>query len=431
MSIHDEYEVLKSELKKNVKLDEKLEAQHTFISGSSGTGKTVLLNQLYKWYKKFRPNGRWIVHDTKGDWIEKFYDHETDYIFNFSDARSLNFNVFSVIKVIPDIKSVIATIIPRLADEKDPVWTDTARDILEGCFLYAIKYDKKSNLEIKNLIKLSPENLAKKLKNVEGAEVAYGHLTSSESQAGNFMSNFRSKAGFFTSLPDSLDGKELDLEEWLENKEGGQSTIFLLNDTKNKELNAIRISVFVDSFIKTFLSMTESKTRKVYFFLDEIGSLSKIPSIVDGLALLRSFGGIFIIGIQEIQRLYSIYGKDLTATIVNNTATKVILRAQETETQEFSNIVSKKIDNSIKKEKIAKVLKSNSNSDFIFFTSNTNTKGIIAKKPIKNLAALNVKGPILSIPVSCAIKVVPQIKVHSKALSNEIDFVIKNYTASL
>ncbi len=82
-------------------------------------------------------------------------------------------------------------------------------------------------------------------------------------------------------------------------------------------------------------------------------------------------------------------------------------------------------------EKIAKVLKSNSNSDFIFFTSNTNTKGIIAKKPIKNLAALNVKGPILSIPVSCAIKVVPQIKVHSKALNNEIDFVIKNYTANL
>ena len=92
---------------------------------------------------------------------------------------------------------------------------------------------------------------------------------------------------------------------------------------------------------------------------------------------------------------------------------------------------AKKREVPIKKEKIAKVLKSNSNSDFIFFTSNTNTKGIIAKKPIKNLAALNVKGPILSIPVSCAIKVVPQIKVHSKALSNEIDFVIKNYTANL
>ena len=43
------------------------------------------------------------------------------------------------------------------------------------------------------------------------------------------------------------------------------------------------------------------------------------------------------------------------------------------------------------------------------------------RKPIKNLVPLNVKGPILSIPVSWAINVVPQIKVHKKALSKDID----------
>ena len=48
----------------------------------------------------------------------------------------------------------------------------------------------------------------------------------------------------------------------------------------------------------------------------------------------------------------------------------------------------------------------------------------MAKKPIKNLTALNVNGPILSIPVSWAIKVVPQIKVHSNALNKEIVFDI-------
>jgi type IV secretory pathway TraG/TraD family ATPase VirD4 len=317
------------------KLDEEIETQHTFISGSAGTGKTVVLNQQYVWQKKNRQNGRWIVHDTKGDYIEKFYNPQTDYIFNFSDARSMNFNIFSVIKIIPDIKSIVATIITRPPEEKDEIWTNTARDILEACILYCIKYDKKTNIEIKKLIGLSPEKLAYELKSVEGAEVAYGHLTSSDTQAGNFMSNFRSKVGFFTSMPDNIQGKEINIEEWLDAKDGGQSTIFLLNDTKNKDLNAVRIAVFLDSYIKTFLSMSESKTRCVYFFLDEIGSLNKIPSIVDGLALLRSYGGRFYIGIQEIQRLYSIYGKDLTSTIVNNTATKIILRAQEYETQEF------------------------------------------------------------------------------------------------
>mgnify|MGYP007000421978 len=69
----------------------------------------------------------------------------------------------------------------------------------------------------------------------------------------------------------------------------------------------------------------------------------------------------------------------------------------------------KKSDNPIKKERITNVLKSNLNSDLNFFTSNKNARGTIAKKPTKNLTALKVNGPMLSMPVSCAIKVVPQI----------------------
>ena len=58
--------------------------------------------------------------------------------------------------------------------------------------------------------------------------------------------------------------------------------------------------------------------------------------------------------------------------------------------------------------------------------SNKIISGIMAKNPTKNLTALNVKGPILSMPVSWAIKVVPQIKVHNKALNNDMDLVIFN-----
>jgi hypothetical protein len=71
-----------------------------------------------------------------------------------------------------------------------------------------------------------------------------------------------------------------------------------------------------------------------------------------------------------------------------------------------------------------KVLKSNLNSDLNFFFSNKIARGAIAKNPTKNLTALKVKGPMSSMPVSCAIKVVPQIKVHNKALSNDMVFDI-------
>jgi hypothetical protein len=61
--------------------------------------------------------------------------------------------------------------------------------------------------------------------------------------------------------------------------------------------------------------------------------------------------------------------------------------------------------------------------EILFFSINI-AKGMIDKNPTKNLAALNVKGPILSMPVSWAIKVVPQIKVQKSALNKDIDLDI-------
>ena len=44
-----------------------------------------------------------------------------------------------------------------------------------------------------------------------------------------------------------------------------------------------------------------------------------------------------------------------------------------------------------------------------------------------NLTELKVKGPISSIPVSCAINVVPHINVHNKALKSDTVFDINNF----
>ena len=61
----------------------------------------------------------------------------------------------------------------------------------------------------------------------------------------------------------------------------------------------------------------------------------------------------------------------------------------------------------------------------IIFFSKKKTKGVTAKKPTKNLTELKVKGPILSMPVSWAIKVVPQINVQTTKQINDIIFFIE------
>ena len=61
------------------------------------------------------------------------------------------------------------------------------------------------------------------------------------------------------------------------------------------------------------------------------------------------------------------------------------------------------------------------NSFFTFFFSKYKKKGSKTKNPTKNLTPLNKYGPINSMPVSRAINVVQQIKVHPSALKIEID----------
>ena len=323
---------------KGAKFAEQFETQHTFISGASGTGKTILMRRLYTYYinnSKYA-GAKFLVHDVKGDYVQKFYNPQSDYIFNLNDSRTFNLNLFNYINTAAELKSIVASIIPQSQEEKDPIWTNSARAILEGIMLYCIKTNQKTNKAVQQLIKLDPETLATKLEKIEGTEDAVTFLSSgSEGQIGNIYSNFKSRVTYFTSLPSDIDEKEeLDLKKWLTDT-NNTSTIFLLNDVKNKDLNAIRIAVFLNIVIKELLTLTESKERKIFFLLDEFGSLQKMQSIIDLLALGRSFGARVYLGIQEIQRLYSIYGKDLTSTIVNNTSSKIILRANEVETAEY------------------------------------------------------------------------------------------------
>ena len=62
--------------------------------------------------------------------------------------------------------------------------------------------------------------------------------------------------------------------------------------------------------------------------------------------------------------------------------------------------------------------------DEVEILENNKAKGNIVKKPTTNLAELKVKGPILSIPVSCAIKAVPHKKEQVIAQVKAIKFLL-------
>ena len=179
-------------------------------------------------------------------------------------------------------------------------------------------------------------------------------------------------------------------------------TTFIAQDTGMDDIgpftfNAVRFFVGFLAIVPLAI-LFEAKSLKSEFKLDF--KTFAILSLLIGLSLFLGSA------LQQVALLYT------------DVATSVYSKAT------CCNADPKKRERPIKRERIAKVLKSNLNSDFKLFASNKIAKGTIAKNPTKNLTALKVKGPISSIPVSCAINVVPQIKVHNKALSNDTVFDI-------
>ena len=313
--------------------------QHTLIIGQSGVGKSVLLKRIYTQLKT-QNTGVFVVHDIKGDFIQQFYNPETDYILNPLDSKSINLNIFKLIKTKADIKAVVAALIPESKEAKEPIWVNSARDIFESIIYLAIhnykqgKVEKLDNTVIKNYIQEGIAFLVENFKDLKECSRGYAHLQAykTSSQPANIFSNFLSYMTLFDVVAENKN-PELDLKEFIQKQNG--ATIFLANYNNIKDFVAPLLSLFVNALVRELLSLEENLDRRMFLFLDELTNLLKIDKILDFLTLARSKGGAAFLGFQDVKALERIYDKEGAETIVANTANKIILRVGDVSTAEY------------------------------------------------------------------------------------------------
>ncbi len=84
-------------LSEQLHLPVRYETQHVFCAGASGTGKTVFLSQAIAAVRSLPVKG--IIHGGKdGELAARFFNPQTDLIFNPFDKRSISWNVFDCIR---------------------------------------------------------------------------------------------------------------------------------------------------------------------------------------------------------------------------------------------------------------------------------------------------------------------------------------------
>lgn len=316
-----------------VQLPIRSEVQHVEIIGTTGTGKTNFLSHIADRIRA-RPNQRAIIYDFKGDYIQRFYDPtQGDVLFNPLDARCGPWNVFNEIEAQTDIEAVAHSLIPKTAHGtgESPYWADAARDVLIGGLHVLWERNWKTNAALWQFVSASAKTISQALRSSPGGRAGARHVEMSESkQTLGVLSTLMEYTSAFRFL--SPVTGTWSVKEWVRS---GRGWIFVVNVPEVRDTLRPILSLIVDLVGRQILSLPDNVDRRIFVIIDELGTLQRLPSLVDLLTLSRSKGGSCWLGTQDFGRVNDIYGKNIGETIFNNCSTLVCFRVNAPDTANY------------------------------------------------------------------------------------------------
>lgn len=303
------------------------EMEHTLVVGSTGVGKTVLISDLVEQIRK--RGDKAIIYDKKCDYISWFYNKSKDFILNPFDTRGSKWNLLAEIEHIAHLKSLSQAFIADSPGNIDKIWDEAGRIAFSGILeKFLIQGEELTNREIVDRI------LRQDLKSLE--ELVKG--TYAQALMGSDSPKITASVLFvLASSLNSLrltQGKREDsfsIRKWLRDDKRDSILFVSSEQTLSKELSPL-ITAWFEIAISGILSQSQNLDRKTWIILDELPTLNRIPSLSQGLSVARSYGGCFVLGIQNIAQMREIYGKNTTEDISSECNTRCIFKTNDPDT---------------------------------------------------------------------------------------------------
>lgn len=312
----------------NVPIIRGTETQHIMISGAPGTGKSVLISGLLD---QIRVRGqRAIIYDISGDFVERYYQ-PGDTILNPMDARSPTWNPWVECTSEFDFERIAESLVPE--GDGDRFWTDVARALVGGAML---KMWRDGNFDLLRLLELmlvaDMKDLAEAVKGTEAASLITGDESGSK-----LAISIRASAAAYVRCLKLLpaDGAPFSIRKFIE--EDGNGWLFISSRIDYHAALRPLLSCWLDCAAAALLSMKPDRQRRVFFVLDELPSLQKMPSIPRLLAMGRKYGAAGILGIQSVAQLREVYKKDAAEALAGLCSTHAIFRAPDPDTADWAS----------------------------------------------------------------------------------------------
>lgn len=300
------------------------EQAHTLILGSTGSGKTKVIQDLVRQLKERKSKA--IIVDIKGDYIRHFYDESRgDIILNPLDKRGANWSFFKETDTLRGFDTIAKTLMPDAG--KDPFWVNSARLIFSE---FASIYSNEN---------LSLAEFANKLLS---SDISFLEKALSNTKAKHLVNQKADKTVVCVLMmlaiylaPFKLYNKKekvFSISDWVNDKNQNNFLFISTSPDVKATLNSL-VQMQVDIAINALCSSKDNANKQVWFILDELAYFDQgISNLKDGLTISRSFGGAFVLGAQDMSSLSKIYGHDLSRVIANNCRNKFIMNVDDSYT---------------------------------------------------------------------------------------------------
>jgi hypothetical protein len=298
------------------RIPKRLEANHILMMGDTGSGKSNAIRQLLRQVREREESA--IVYDPAMDFVSEFYSPARgDLILNPLDQRCPYWGLGDEIDRDETAATIAAAFLPEKEYEKE-FFTDGPRRILAHLL--------KRKPQPRDILRMmaDPSRIEAAVK---GTPLAA--LLDSGAPA--------QRAGVLASLNMVADSLEL-LPEWEHTRPtfataewytARKRWVFLTSTPAYRAKILPLHSVWLDLFILRMMGYCEDHTAKpVWFVLDELASLNKLPQLHTAVTENRKYGNPVVVGFQGRSQLEKRYGQDAEA-MLSQPATKLFFKTTE------------------------------------------------------------------------------------------------------
>ena len=353
------------------------ETQHTIVSGTTGSGKTVLISDLVS---QVRAMGeRCVIYDKMGSYTRAFFDPARDVLLNPLDARAPRWSPFYEARNARDFDMMAAALIPQQRDSADPFWVTAARQLFaNGAAVLAQKGVTDNRVLVDHLLKADLTALAQAMEGTVAQSIVD---PDNPRTALSVRAMLTANVSALEFLPDT--GTPFSIREWV-GQEDGDGFLFLTSrGDQHASLRGL-ISTWLEIAVNAMLSLDQADDRRIWVILDELPTLHQVPSLQPGLAESRQFGGCFVLGVQVASALRDLYGRNGAETISGLCGTRVVLAAPDRDTAQWSA-------DSLGRSEVEEV------AENVSYGANTIRDGV-SLTPRRELRALALPSDIMRLP---------------------------------